>query len=162
MRLFASIAAAACSVTLLPMTAFAQATTPAPTATAQPGTAGQAAAAPVVGATVYDAQGMEVGKVESVAGGSAIVFTGTNRAAVPLASFGASPKGPTLGMTRAELDQAAAKAASAATDQLRARLTPGTDVRGKAGAVIAQVKACLLYTSPSPRDRQKSRMPSSA
>ena len=26
----------------------------------------------------------------------------------------------------------------------------------------AQGKACLLYTSPSPRDRQKSRMPSSA
>ena len=25
-----------------------------------------------------------------------------------------------------------------------------------------QFKACLLYTSPSPRDRQKSRMPSSA
>ena len=30
------------------------------------------------------------------------------------------------------------------------------------GAFIAQVHACLLYTSPSPRDRQKSRMPSSA
>ena len=27
---------------------------------------------------------------------------------------------------------------------------------------FAQVVACLLYTSPSPRDRQKSRMPSSA
>ena len=26
----------------------------------------------------------------------------------------------------------------------------------------AQLDACLLYTSPSPRDRQKSRMPSSA
>ena len=26
----------------------------------------------------------------------------------------------------------------------------------------AYKKACLLYTSPSPRDRQKSRMPSSA
>ena len=25
-----------------------------------------------------------------------------------------------------------------------------------------QIKVCLLYTSPSPRDRQKSRMPSSA
>ena len=24
------------------------------------------------------------------------------------------------------------------------------------------IRACLLYTSPSPRDRQKSRMPSSA
>ena len=28
--------------------------------------------------------------------------------------------------------------------------------------VIEDKKACLLYTSPSPRDRQKSRMPSSA
>ena len=28
--------------------------------------------------------------------------------------------------------------------------------------ISALDKACLLYTSPSPRDRQKSRMPSSA
>ena len=27
---------------------------------------------------------------------------------------------------------------------------------------VAKYKGCLLYTSPSPRDRQKSRMPSSA
>ena len=27
---------------------------------------------------------------------------------------------------------------------------------------VALLKTCLLYTSPSPRDRQKSRMPSSA
>ena len=27
---------------------------------------------------------------------------------------------------------------------------------------LARIKYCLLYTSPSPRDRQKSRMPSSA
>ena len=26
----------------------------------------------------------------------------------------------------------------------------------------AKIQVCLLYTSPSPRDRQKSRMPSSA
>ena len=32
---------------------------------------------------------------------------------------------------------------------------------GLAGAAAA-ITACLLYTSPSPRDRQKSRMPSSA
>ena len=30
------------------------------------------------------------------------------------------------------------------------------------GERIAESKDCLLYTSPSPRDRQKSRMPSSA
>ena len=29
-------------------------------------------------------------------------------------------------------------------------------------ASVAVIIACLLYTSPSPRDRQKSRMPSSA
>ena len=28
--------------------------------------------------------------------------------------------------------------------------------------VVGAIKVCLLYTSPSPRDRQKSRMPSSA
>ena len=28
--------------------------------------------------------------------------------------------------------------------------------------IAAQLMSCLLYTSPSPRDRQKSRMPSSA
>ena len=30
------------------------------------------------------------------------------------------------------------------------------------GEVVGIAVACLLYTSPSPRDRQKSRMPSSA
>ena len=30
------------------------------------------------------------------------------------------------------------------------------------GTMVAVLFTCLLYTSPSPRDRQKSRMPSSA
>ena len=30
------------------------------------------------------------------------------------------------------------------------------------GEEVAEYNGCLLYTSPSPRDRQKSRMPSSA
>ena len=34
----------------------------------------------------------------------------------------------------------------------------GMEAEGSCGAA----RACLLYTSPSPRDRQKSRMPSSA
>ena len=32
----------------------------------------------------------------------------------------------------------------------------------KAGLVADQIRGCLLYTSPSPRDTDKSRMPSSA
>ena len=38
-------------------------------------------------------------------------------------------------------------------------VTSGRDIADGAGIDAA---ACLLYTSPSPRDRQKSRMPSSA
>ena len=34
--------------------------------------------------------------------------------------------------------------------------------RARKRRVRAQLRRCLLYTSPSPRDRQKSRMPSSA
>ena len=33
---------------------------------------------------------------------------------------------------------------------------------GFAGIGVGSTMTCLLYTSPSPRDRQKSRMPSSA
>ena len=38
------------------------------------------------------------------------------------------------------------------------------EARGKGALVVLndEINACLLYTSPSPRDRQKSRMPSSA
>ena len=34
--------------------------------------------------------------------------------------------------------------------------------RSKRFGKSIDIKTCLLYTSPSPRDRQKSRMPSSA
>ena len=36
------------------------------------------------------------------------------------------------------------------------------DIQDDAGRRVAESLGCLLYTSPSPRDRQKSRMPSSA
>ena len=38
----------------------------------------------------------------------------------------------------------------------------GYPVGGVVGGLFVQKLLCLLYTSPSPRDRQKSRMPSSA
>ena len=43
----------------------------------------------------------------------------------------------------------------------KAGMTPG-GAGGSANASSHSVNGCLLYTSPSPRDRQKSRMPSSA
>ena len=38
----------------------------------------------------------------------------------------------------------------------------GADSARSSVTSVASTTACLLYTSPSPRDRQKSRMPSSA
>ena len=39
---------------------------------------------------------------------------------------------------------------------------PGNEQAEKNFKEAAEAYSCLLYTSPSPRDRQKSRMPSSA
>ena len=41
-----------------------------------------------------------------------------------------------------------------------AKMQPINDILAKIN--VPDESACLLYTSPSPRDRQKSRMPSSA
>ena len=38
----------------------------------------------------------------------------------------------------------------------------GFDTIRTSALVVDQLKACLLYTSPSPRDKRQSRMPSSA
>ena len=48
---------------------------------------------------------------------------------------------------------------SGCTDE---RLRPEQDVELPARYLLGNTNICLLYTSPSPRDRQKSRMPSSA
>ena len=47
------------------------------------------------------------------------------------------------------------------TSALRQRL-PDLKELNRDHSASAIASACLLYTSPSPRDRQKSRMPSSA
>src|SRR5665213_2221894 len=47
-------------------------------------------------------------------------------------------------------------------DQEQRRRLAGAEVGRKLDVGLQPVIECLLYTSPSPRDRQKSRMPSSA
>ena len=48
--------------------------------------------------------------------------------------------------------------------QIEVRTSPDDMGRviGKRGRVARAIRTCLLYTSPSPRDRTRSRMPSSA
>lgn len=129
-----------------PLAAHAQTAAPAPEAATQAAPATGAApaattgAAPTVGATIYDAQGGVVGTIASTDGTNAVVDTGTNKAAVPLTSFGTSPKGPTLGMTKAELDAAAGQATAQATADFKSKLVAGTTVYGTGGASLGTIK----------------------
>ena len=69
------------------------------------------------GAIVYDKAGAEVGKVESATAEGAVISTGSARVRVPVASLGANSRGLLIGMTRAELEAAAAAKASPAPQQ---------------------------------------------
>ena len=60
---------------------------------------------------------------------------------------------------RGEIEDAAAKL-EAAQNGIKGRTSKRTEYLR--GIISTELAACLLYTSPSPRDRQKSRMPSSA
>ena len=59
-------------------------------------------------------------------------------------------------------DDPAAAAAPAGGASPAPAPAAGAGAAAKPKGFLAGVKACLLYTSPSPRDRTRSRMPSSA
>lgn len=104
------------------------------------GATASAASQVVAGATAFDTAGAEVGKIETVADGLAVVFTGTNRVSLPLTSFGTGAKGPVLAMTKAELDAAAQASAASRTDRLNTLLVAGTQVVGRAGLTVGTIK----------------------
>jgi hypothetical protein len=110
-------------------------------APAAPAAAPAAAAAPAtppnvtVGATVSDTTGAAVGTIESVANGSAVLSTGTAKAAIPVASFAQGPNGLVVGITKAELE---AKVAQATTPT---EITVGTAVADAKGGVVGKVDA---------------------
>lgn len=114
-------------------------TSNAPAATAAP-TAAPAGSTVTAGATVFDTKGGTVGTVDSVSNGVAVINTGTNKAGLPVSSFANGPNGPVLGMTKAELDTAAAQASAQAADALKAQLAPGASVYGSGGATLGTVK----------------------
>ena len=101
---------------------------PAPPPTSQPPAAAspqasQAAAETVravtladlpAGATVHDKAGAVVGTVESATAEGAVISTGTVRVRVPIASLGLNARGLLIGMTKAELEAAAAGQSEAA------------------------------------------------
>lgn len=119
---------------MLATPAFAQTTPAAPAGTAAPASTGVTA-----GATVYDAQGAVVGTIAAINGTNAVVDTGTVKAALAISSFGTSPKGPTLGLTKAHLEAAAAQAGPGSAE-FKAKLVPGAIVYGAGGTQVGTIK----------------------
>lgn len=117
------------AVVLVPGAAYAQ----------TPGPAAQAPALSV-GAVIYDPQGGEVGKIDSVTKDAAVIDTGAHKATLPKSAFGFGAKGPTITITRAQIDAQVAAALDKAAAQLSALLVPGAEVRGKSGVLVGVVK----------------------
>lgn len=117
------------------------ATLAAPAAVAQTAPAPAASAAPTVGAKVFDPQGAEAGTIDAVSAQSVVINTGTNKVAVPPTAIGTSPKGPTVSMTKAQLDAAFTQAASQAQGQFQSQLVAGAKVFGTGGSELGTIKA---------------------
>lgn len=113
------------ALALAPAAAHAQQAAP---AAAPPGAPAATTATPTVGASVYDSAGVEIGKIESVAAGSAVVANATGKFSLPVTSLGQGPKGLAIAMTKADLDAAAQQAQAASAGALTSKLVAGTPV----------------------------------
>lgn len=93
-----------------------------------------------VGTVIYDPQGGEVGKIDTVSGDAIVVDTGAHKATLPRSAFGTGAKGPAVTITKAQIDEQVAAAAQKAAAALDAALVVGAEVKGKAGTPVGTVK----------------------
>jgi len=115
-----------------------------------------------VGATVYGPDEQPAGTIETISGANAVLATGTNKITIPLDRLGKGPNGPTIGLTRAQLDALAGQASAQASAQLEEKLKPGAEVRGTTGAVVGSVKAHDAETVTLTADGKDVRVPLAA
>lgn len=107
------------------------------------------------GATVYGPEGNAVGTVVSVADGVVTLDTGTHKAPLPADAFGTSDKGPTITVTKAQIDSMVSEQLAAAAAQRDAALVAGTAVAAADGAALGSVTsvegdAVVVETSEGP------------
>lgn len=93
------------------------------------------------GATVYGPQGNVVGTVTSVSGGVVVLDTGTHKAPLPANAFGKSDKGPTITVTKQQLDEMVSAQLAAAAQARDTALIAGAAVNSADGKPAGTVKS---------------------
>lgn len=91
------------------------------------------------GATVYGPEGNVVGTVVSVADGVVTLDTGAHKAPLPADAFGKGDKGPTITVTKAQIDAMIEEQLAAANAQRDAALVAGAAVASANGAALGTV-----------------------
>lgn len=127
------------AVTAAPL--LAQAPAPATGAPAATPAAAPAAVQVTAGATVYGPTGAEVGKVDKVEGGNAVINTGAHSAAVPTSAFGRNDKGLLVSLTREQLDAAVVAAEAKAQGNLATALVVGAPLHSADGQPMGKISA---------------------
>jgi hypothetical protein len=94
-----------------------------------------------VGATVYGPQGNAVGQIVTVEGGQAILDTGKHKVPLALSMYGKSDKGPTITVTKDQLDTMVEQQIAAANAKRDAALIPGAAVVAAKGSPAGTIKS---------------------
>jgi hypothetical protein len=97
------------------------------------------AATVTAGATVYGSDGNPVGTIDKVDAGVASLNTGTHTVGLPLDKFGKGAKGPTITVTKAQLDELAEQASAQTAAKLDAALVAGAAVLDNNGAALGTI-----------------------
>ena len=87
-----------------------------------------AADGPTVGATVYGPQGNEVGQIVSVENGQAVLDTGKHKVPLAVSMYGKGDKGPTITVTKDQLNGMVDQQLAAAAAKRDAALVQGATV----------------------------------
>lgn len=94
-----------------------------------------------VGATVYGPEGQPVGTIETVADGVVTVDTGKHKAPLPTNAFGEGEQGPTITVTKAQLNAMLDERVAAANAKRDAALIATAAVVGAANQPVGVVKS---------------------
>lgn len=122
----ARMTATAAALALAPAMAHAQEAAP---QTPPAPTTGTTAPALTAGATVYGSDGNPIGTIESATSSVVTLNTGTNQIPLPTQIFAKGDKGPTLNITKAELEAKVAQQMAQINEQRDKALVKGAAVK---------------------------------